>query len=200
RDPAQTPARLRISLYAAPGFRPEPGMTVVIRADLSAPPGPAEPGGFDFRRMAWFDGLGAVGYSRAPLRLWYPGPGQAPLARLRLRLAEAIRAAIPGAPGAFAAAVATGDRMGIGQAVIGDLRAANTAHLLAISGLHMGLLAGFVFAALRLVMAAIPWIALRWPTKKIAALAALAAAAFYLALSGGNVATERAFLMVAVMF
>ena len=174
-SPVETPAHVRISLSAPPGFAPQPGMTVVIRADLSAPPGRAEPGGFDFRRMAWFDRLGAVGYSRAPLRLWYPGPGEAPLAHLRLRLAEAIRAAVPGA---FAAAVAAGDRMGIGQGVIGDLRAANAAHLLAISGLRMGLLAGFVFNALRLAMAALPWIALRWPTKKIAALAALAAVAF----------------------
>ncbi|HSG55896.1 MAG TPA: ComEC/Rec2 family competence protein, partial [Paracoccaceae bacterium] len=53
---------------------------------------------------------------------------------------------------------------------------------------------------IRYALALIPGIALRWPTKKIAAVCALIVGAFYLALSGGNVATERAFVMVAVMF
>ncbi len=78
------------------------------------------------------------------------------------------------------------------------MRVTNLAHLLAISGLHMGLLAGFVFATLRYLFAAIPAIGLRLPAKKLAALCALPVAAAYLALSGGNVATERAFIMVAV--
>jgi competence protein ComEC len=64
----------------------------------------------------------------------------------------------------------------------------------------MGLLTGFIFAVIRYGFALIPWVALRWPTKKIAAVCALFVGAFYLTLSGGNVATERAFIMVAVMF
>ena len=79
------------------------------------------------------------------------------------------------------------------------MRASNLAHLLAISGLHMGLMAGVVFAALRLAFALVPPLVLRLPARSIAAAGALAAAAFYLALSGGNVATQRAFVMVAVM-
>ena len=81
------------------------------------------------------------------------------------------------------------------------MRDANIAHLLAISGLHDG-------AAHRLclcrpcapLLALIPALALRYPIRKWAAVVALAAGAFYLALSGGNVATERAFIQVAVMF
>jgi ComEC/Rec2-related protein len=79
------------------------------------------------------------------------------------------------------------------------MRVANIAHLLAISGLHMGLLTGFVYGALRLVLALIPALALRYPIRKWAAAGALGAGAFYLVLSGGNVATERAFIQVAVM-
>ena len=62
----------------------------------------------------------------------------------------------------------------------------------------MGLLTAVVFGALRLILAAHPVTALRWPTKGVAAFGALIAATGYLALSGGNVATERAYIMVAV--
>ncbi len=192
---ARTPARM------APfdADLPLPGATVMLTGYLGPPARPAEPGGFDFRRYAWFAGIGAVGYSRTPLMVWEPAPPAAGLARLRTALARAIREAVPGPPGAFAAAVATGDRAAIGQATLEDLRAANTAHLLAISGLHMGLLTGLVFGALRFLIAAAGPLALRVDGKKMAAAGALAAAGSYLALSGGNVATQRAFVMVAVM-
>ena len=106
---------------------------------------------------------------------------------------------LPGEVGAFAAAIMSGDRSGMSQVTLANLRSSNLAHLLAISGLHMGLLTGFVFAVLRVAMVLIPSVGLRWPVKKIAAFGALLAAGGYLALSGGNVATERAFTMVAVM-
>jgi competence protein ComEC len=116
-----------------------------------------------------------------------------------MRMSEGIRAAIEGQPGAFAAAVLTGDRSGLEAGPVEDMRDANIAHLLAISGLHMGLLTGVVYGGLRLVLALVPYLALRYPIRKWAAGGALCAAAFYLALSGGNVATERAFIQVAVM-
>lgn len=202
--PARRPARVRVALHGAQGVtRPEPGMTVMMTAHLAAPGGPVEPGGFDFRRHAWFQGIGAVGYTRVPVLAVAPAEAGATgpvwLARLRFRLGQAVRAALPGEPGAFAAAIMTGDRSGIARDTLQALRLSNLAHLLAISGLHMGLLTGFVFAALRLAMALVPPLALTWPIKKIAAGAALAAGAVYYALSGGNVATERAFVMVAVV-
>lgn len=106
---------------------------------------------------------------------------------------------MPGETGASAAAIMTGDRSGMGQCTLTDLRASNLAHLLAISGLHIGLSTGFVFAVIRYGLALVPAIALRWPAKKVAAVFAMIVGAFYLLLSGGNVATERAFIMAAVM-
>ncbi|MCL4190033.1 MAG: ComEC/Rec2 family competence protein [Rhodobacteraceae bacterium] len=202
--PEATPARVRIALHGRAGahLAPVPGMVVIATAHLSPPAGPAEPGGFDFRRHAWFEGLGAVGYTRTPVLMLEPppaGPGALAAARLRARISAAVRAVVPGEAGAFAAAVLTGDRAGIGRPTLDALRDSSLAHLLAISGLHMGLLTAFVFALVRRGMALVPPLALRLPAKKIAAVLALAAAAFYLVLSGGNVATERAFVMVAVM-
>ncbi|MCF6231676.1 MAG: ComEC family competence protein [Rhodobacteraceae bacterium] len=203
--PDKTPARVRLSLHGG-GEEGDtnilPGQRVMTTGHLSPPSGPAEPGGFDFRRHAWFAGLGAVGYTRNPVLIQAPaGEGRAGLRVFTIRMATSarVRAALPGDLGGFAAAITSGDRSGMGQGALNALRASNLAHLLAISGLHMGLLSGFVFAVLRLSLAAIPVFSLRVPVKKLAAIGALFAAAGYLMLSGGNVATERAFVMVAVV-
>lgn len=201
--PDKTPARVRISLHGTSGggVIPEPGLRVMTTGHLSPPSGAVEPGGFDFQRHAWFARLGAVGYTRVPLLASAPATqGRAGLAVFRIRMAASARIQehLPGDIGGFAAAITTGDRSAISQGALDALRASNLAHLLAISGLHMGLLSGVVFAALRILLALHPYTALRWPTRSLAAGGALITATGYLALSGGNVATERAYIMAAV--
>lgn len=111
-----------------------------------------------------------------------------------------IRNAVPGATGALASALITGERGRIAEPTLEALRHSGLAHLLAISGLHMALMAGTLYALVRAGLAAIPALALRAPIKKIAAVLALAGAAFYLVLSGAGIATQRAFLMMGIMF
>lgn len=198
--PARTPHRVRISLHGdrSTDIAVEPGLYVMVTGHLSPPSGPVEPGGFDFQRHAWFARLGAVGYARTPLMGVSEPSGGLGVFRLRMAASERIQSVLPDDTGGFAAAITTGDRSAISQGALDDLRASNLAHLLAISGLHMGLMSGVVFAAMRIALALIPPLVLRVPARSIAAVAALAAAAVYLALSGGNVATQRAFVMVAV--
>ncbi|MEL7212245.1 MAG: ComEC/Rec2 family competence protein [Pseudomonadota bacterium] len=201
--PARTPEKVRISLHwPDPVITPEPGLRVAITAHLSPPQGPVEPGGFTFQRMAWFKGLGAVGYARTPL-LAMPGGGAHRdlwVYRKRMALSHAVRTRMGGAEGGVAAAIVSGDRSGIQADTLTNLRASNLAHLLAISGLHMGLLTGVVFTMVRFGLGLHVHAASHWNTKKIAAVCALIAGAGYLSLSGGSVATERAFIMVSVMF
>lgn len=197
--PRRTPLKVRISL-GKHSYTPKPGQVVLLTAFLSAPEGPSEPGGFDFRRMAFFNQLGAVGYTRSPVMLWQePQDGAQVINRLRTRLSAAIMAQIPGDPGAFASGVMTGDRSGISLDTVQALRDSNLAHLLAISGMNMAFVTGFVFMLLRYGVALIPPLALRVNAKKLAAVVAFGVALFYLLLSGANVATTRAFLMVCVM-
>ncbi len=201
--PDRTPARVRISLHGDQRWlSPEPGMIVGATAHLSPPSGPAEPGGFDFRLNAWFDRLGAIGYTRSPMVLLEPAQNGWALwvGRIRAALSGHVRQRIDGQTGAFAAAILTGDRSAISTDTTSALRATNLAHLLAISGLHMGLLTGTVFAAVRGALALWPWGAVRLSGKKVAAAVALASGGAYLVLSGGNVATVRAFIMVGTMF
>jgi competence protein ComEC len=202
-EPEATPAQVRVSVHeSTPVEAIVPGMRIIGQARLSPPSAPSEPGGFDFRRLAWFARLGAVGYTNTPM-VEIEAPerltGSERVLTLRLALSETIQEAIPGRNGGFASAILTGDRSGIDPVALEHLRATNLAHLLAISGLHMGLLTGFVFALLRYGLALVPVLALRLPVKKIAAGTALAAGLGYLVLSGANVATQRAFVMTAVV-
>ena len=201
--PDRTPARVRITVGGdQPHIRLEPGQRVMLTAFLSPPEGPVAPGGFDFQRMAWFLRLGAVGFSRSPvMALEPPQPGQVGLffARARQRISDHVRQQFPDDAGGFVTAILTNDTSGLSTEALNSLRASSLAHVLSISGLHMSLLAAFVFAALRSAIALVPVVALRVSSKKIAAAVALIAAAFYFGLSGGAVATQRSFVMIAVM-
>ncbi|MGR3572861.1 ComEC/Rec2 family competence protein [Brevirhabdus sp.] len=200
--PRETPARIRVSLHGRQEWlTPLPGVRVMMTGHVMPPQAPAEPGGFDFRRHAWFAQLGGVGYTRTPVLLAAPGRQDwaMRLYRLRLDISRAVQERLPGRPGSFAAAILTGDRSSLDRGTVDDLRKTNLAHLLAISGLHMGLLSGIVFGAIRFAIALWPYLALRLNGKKIAAAGAWGAAAAYLAISGASVATERAFVMVSVM-
>lgn len=198
-DPKRTPRFVRVSLHGDQGFvDPVPGLRVILTGHLSPPSGPVEPGGFDFQRHAWFRSIGGVGYTRTPVLAIEPPPEGFSLFGLRMSMSRRIQSHLSGEVGGFASAVSTGDRSGIHQETVQALRASNLAHLLAISGLHLGLLAGFVFAIVRFGLALVPPLVLRVRSKKVAAVVALMASAGYLALSGGNVATQRAFIMAAV--
>uniref|UniRef100_UPI003563E9A7 ComEC/Rec2 family competence protein n=1 Tax=Phaeovulum sp. TaxID=2934796 RepID=UPI003563E9A7 len=201
--PSRTPATLRVALHGDQSqLLAEPGQRVMMTANLMPPAGPASPHSYDFRRNSWFSGLGAVGYVRAPVLLAAsPEAGDWALAghRLRMRLSAAMQARMPGQAGAVAAALMTGDRSAIAEATNASMRASNLYHIVSISGLHMGMLAGFVFAALRYGLALAGSLALWLPVKKIAAAVALLAASIYLWVAGPNVATERAYVMAATM-
>ena len=201
-EPEATPERVRVTLGPVPDWL-RAGRRVLVHGQVSPPGPPVEPGGFDFRRWAWFKQLGGVGFSLGPvLPALAPAEGGSWIAlqEARAHLAERLIRQVEGSAGGFAAAILVGYRGAVGQADLDALRASNLAHLLAISGLHMGLLTGLVFAAVRLLLAMVPRLAMRVPAKSLAAAAAILAGLAYLAFSGASVATQRAFVMAAVAF
>jgi len=203
--PARTPKRVR---FTARGRGPPPrvGDGVSVLARLAPPRGPVQPGGYDGARSLFFEGIGATGFSFGmpkPADLG-DAPGRvrvkAAIARVRDGIAKRLRQTLPGENGELAATLLVGDRGGIPKNTQEAIRASGLGHILAISGLHMALVAGTVFGAVRFGLAALPAVALRHPIKKWAAVAALLAGFVYLVLSGGAVATIRAFVMAAVAF
>ncbi len=200
--PGRTPGKVRLSLMDQSDPLPPLGQRVMLTGHLGPPPAPASPGSFDFRWLAWFEGLGAVGYTRTPILTVEPAEGGLwAMHRARMAVSRAIQDGIGGQEGAVAAALMTGDRSGIAEATNEVMRASNLYHIISISGLHMSMLAGFVYTALRMALVLAQGLGAPLPqaVHKVAALGALLASAAYLWLSGGGVATERAFVMVAVM-
>jgi competence protein ComEC len=197
----ELPARIRITLHGRHGGL-RAGDTVSIRVMLHPPPAPAAPGAYDFQRHAYFERIGAVGYAlgapekigEAADRGWADA-----LERLRQSITERIMALLPSPTGALAAAQITGHRHTIPPEVMTAMQDSGLAHLLAISGMNIGIVAGIVFFSVRLILALVPWLALRLATKKWAAVAALIVTFAYVLISGASVPTQRAFLMLAVV-
>lgn len=202
--PEDTPRRVRLQ---ATGTMPTPrtGDRIAGDAMLLPLPLPVEPGAFDYGRSLFFQSIGATGRFTAPFVI----TGETPTAGYRLwRVFHAIRAAIsgrvrsviPGPLGSFADALITGERASIPKPMIESLQASGLFHVLSISGLHMGMVAGAAFWLVRAVLALSAGLALTRPIKKWSAAVALAVATFYMLLAEGGAATERSFIMVAIMF
>lgn len=202
--PDATPVRVRVTLRDQPAVAP--GTAIRLRAMIGPPPAPASPGAYDFARDAWFNRVGGVGFAlgeaseaalpRAPLRLRLVMAVNA----ARWRLAEQIIARMGPASGGIGAAMVTGHEAWIPPEQTEAMRASGLAHILSISGLHMAIVGGFVFAGVRLLVAVWPWLALRVSGKKVAAMAGLVAVGGYLVISGAPPPAERAAVTAAAAF
>ncbi len=183
------------------------GRFVRCWAVLRPPPAPIIEGDYAFHRQAYFEGLGAVGYVQGRCRggtLGQPNNLRDRLsltvAKYRRNLAYFVNEASGERAGGFAAALASGDRSFMRQEDQEALRGSGLAHLLAISGLHMGIVGGLIYLIVWRGLALIEPLALRIHVQKPAAIAALLASFTYFVLSGASVSTQRAFIMAAVLF
>jgi competence protein ComEC len=197
------PRRLRLTALMRDGDPPL-GSRIAVKARLQPLPSPVMPGGFDYGRQLWFEGIGGTGRSTGtitvlsrtmPPRLWLSSW----LLDLRQAIGARLRAHLDGVRASFAEALITGERGSIPRDINRSLRVSGLFHILSISGLHMSLVAGGVFWFVRAMLAAFPALALRWPIKKWAAAAALAVGFLYMLLAGSGVATQRSYIMIAVV-
>ena len=178
---------------------PVVGSHLHVRARIYPPPPRLLHGARDYALQARIRGVVASGYV-VRIRHIVPSTGSAPLpvrlARLRQDRADRIASAMD-APtaGGIAAALLIGDRRYVSEDTYDLFRQSGLAHLLAISGLHMGLLCFGVIGFLRLLAAFAPGWACRLPVHKIAALGGVGAGLGYVLLSGLSVSAVRAFLM-----
>src|SRR3954468_9567556 len=198
------PDRVRLSVKKR--MAPPVGTFVQVNTRLNPPLRPLRPGGYDFSRDLYFQRIGATGFVTGAIRIAEPPVPPSALVRYATTIAKMrgvidtrIRAALSGDEAAIASALLTGTRDAISTPVNDALFISGLGHVLSISGYHMAVVAGVVFFAVRALLALVPLLAMRYPIKKWAALAALLAALYYLLLSGAEVATQRSFIMTAII-
>ena len=165
---------------------------------LRAPRGLRNPGGLDAERHALAQRLVATGYVRDGARANERAP-PAGIDAWRERMSARIDDAVATPTARFVRALALGDTRGLDDGDWAILRATGLTHLIAISGFHVGLVAGFFALAASLAWRGVPWVALHCPRPLAMAMAAVAGAALYTAVAGFALPTVRTTLMIAAV-
>lgn len=199
----ETPKKVRIRLGAKHKEAAVAGDYVQVRAMLSAPPGPIVPNGYNPAKRAFFEQVGGFGYAVSiPQVTPFTDEGgiKRRIAHLRYKLADRIYNVAPEETAGLQVALLTGVRRYIPPEQTEALRVAGLAHILAISGLHMGLLAGSAFFVFTYLLVLIAPLSRRYDVRKFAAGLGIIAATAYLILSGASVATQRAYIMAVIVF
>ena len=197
----EIPEYIRLTLLKADEL--SLGDVILIRTSLNAPSLPVLPGGYSFRRKSYFDNIGAIGFSFSQPEIIKNNIQRnffSYLQEKRTSLSKTVRVYLDEKTAPVTSALLTGQRKSISEDDWDNLRQSGLAHMLAISGLHVGLFAGTVFFFLRLLMALYPPLVLNFPIKKIAAVFAIAAASFYTIFVGSNVPAVRALIMAGLVF
>jgi len=182
-----------------------PGQRVSLTAVLLPPPPPAYPGAYDFQRNSYFKQIGAVGYAISAVDVI--GDSQSnwsEASKIAAHFRDVINTHVvevaPPETSGFSIAIMSGDKGAMGKRQLENMRQSGLAHILAISGLHMGMVGGLIFFAVRLIASLWPRLALNYPVKKWAAVIALLGLSGYLLVSGMSVSAVRAYLMISLVF
>ncbi len=177
------------------------GDGVAVYAMVFGPDRPAYPGAWDAGRQDFFDGIGGTGFALGRVTVTHAAPPDAignALQNLQAKIGRSILNTLPLPTGAIAVTLLTGDEQAIPPEERQDFIAAGLAHLLAVAGLHVGIVMGLVFGAVRLALCWPERLALRLPVKSIAAMLALLAGAGYAALTGAHLPILRSLAMAAL--
>lgn len=205
----QTPRYIRLRSYHFNEGQAVPGQRVKLLAKLTPPSRPVLPGGYDFQRKAFFDEIGATGFSLSEVEyLDEEGnakhtsvdEGGSRVEKARYAINAHIEQMQDASISAISKALVTGERTAIKKEDMDAIRSAGLAHLLAISGLHIGLVSGFVFFMVRFLLSLFPFFTLHYPIKKIAAISGILSAVLYMFLAGATIPTQRAVMMAGIVF
>ena len=196
----ETPIYIRLKLREQGDIRI--GQRIKALAGLNPPSPPVYPGAFDFQRYAYFKSIGAVGFIyRAPeiLEEGHDGDFQKFIEGAREVIEERIDGALAPPQAGVVKALLVGEKKAIAEEDVQAMRDSGLAHMLAISGLHVGLFSSFIFFLVRAGLAFITRLAEQYPIKKYAAFAAMVGALIYMLLAGATIPTQRAVLMTGIV-
>lgn len=203
----QTPKRIRIRTTDQ-GPRFKYGDLICGKVMLARPKGPMLLEGYDFGQALWFKKIGGTGYNISPIKICsktnenktHISSLDLIIAKIRATIGSKLDSKMTDPYRSMARALILGDRGQITPDNLVAMRDAGLGHLLAISGLHMAIFAGTLFILVRSIFALFPIFAQTHPIKKYSAFIALVGGAVYFLISGQSIPTQRAFLMISVIF
>ena len=191
---------IRLSDYRRHGQVLQPGNAWHFTVRMKPASGFANPGGFDYERWLFSQRIVSTAYIREdPSNRRIPGfDRHTAVTDIRLHVAGVIEDAIGDSEfSGLITALAVGDKREISQPQWEVLRQTGTAHLMAISGLHVGLVAWLAFWVGSICWSVWPWLVMRLPAHKAAMVLAVASATLYSLLAGFTLPTQRALIMLA---
>lgn len=195
---ALPPRRVLVNWYGIAGA-PAADALCVLKVRLAEPHGARNPGSFDRETWLFRQRIGATASVIPHPANTCAATAGAATARVRAVIRERLLRH-PGDPAGrgVIAALVIADRSGLDDATWSTLRDTGTAHLLAISGLHISLVAGATFLVVRVLIGLVTPLGRRWPAQRPAAIAAVLVATAYAALAGFPISAERALVMLGI--
>jgi competence protein ComEC len=210
--PEKLPAKLLLAWYSSAPFEEgaapaagmvHPGERWLFTVRLRRPHGLVNPGGFDYEAWLLERGIGATGYVRQksePKRLGTRSGFLDLVERAREAVRDRFLAGLGPTPAAgILAALAVGDQRAISNEEWVLFSRTGVTHLMSISGLHVTLVSGLAALLVAALWRRVPWLTLRLPARKAAAVAAIVAALGYTLLAGFGVPAQRTFWMVTIV-
>lgn len=186
----------RVQLKGKADLQLEPGWRVRCIVTLLPLTGSVSPVAYDFKRAHYFSGVGASGRVKSCVVLSKP---RSTIDNIRFSITESFRKHLTEPFGDIAAALVTGDRSGIPKELRQQFTDAGLAHVLAISGLHLGLVAGLIFFVVRRLLMLCYFLRPTLPVREISACITIISMALYLAISGFGYPAIRSFGMTALL-
>lgn len=168
------------------------GDVITLKAMIEPIKKPNYPGDFDFQRYNRAKNIAGQGYALSEIEIIAHKPHSSTQIfwkNLRKKIQNKIDHPI-------IKALLTGDRKSIDSAQMQDIRDSGLAHLIAISGLHLGLAAAIFFLTSRHLLLQSQYLTTHYNIKKIAAFLAIFSSYCYLKIAGEPISAQRAFIMV----
>ena len=174
---------------------------IIVNANLMPPPEAILPGGFNYARYAFFQEISAIGYATGNIKIIRKGNPEnlSLIARLKITIFNSFYANMQNEHAAIATALFLGDSKKIDNHTYETIRISGIAHLLAISGMHIALVAGLIFFGSSIVFSKIYHPDIKVNSKKISAVITVLFSLFYLLLANAPISAQRAFTMTTLV-
>ncbi|MDO9515901.1 MAG: DNA internalization-related competence protein ComEC/Rec2 [Syntrophales bacterium] len=177
------------------------GNYIRARTKLKGPHNFNNPGGFDYERYLLYRGISLRGYVSRPSDIVIIRESAGDYLRTRIEryrslLRGLIRESAPSPEGGVLQALLLGEKEGIPEDIIRDFNRAGVSHILAISGLHVGIIAFISFAIIKIIMRSSEYLLLRFNIFKVSALLSVIPVIGYAFIAGLRISTIRAAIMI----